>query len=85
MAGVALETQILELRRQVSRQYYRTDVLIELHARLRLKTQQLAAPGRLIETIRETGSLLKTPRAAASHPRQRLPLLRWQQPATNVR
>lgn len=47
MAGVALEKRTLELRRAVSRQYYQTDLLIELHVRLRLKTQQLTAPSQL--------------------------------------
>ncbi len=47
MAGVMLEKQILDLRRAVSRQYYQTDLLIELHVKLRLETQQLTSPSQL--------------------------------------
>lgn len=44
--GIRIEHETLRLRRAVSRQYYHTDLLLELHAQLRLKTQQLTAPGR---------------------------------------
>ncbi|MEZ6062544.1 MAG: hypothetical protein R3C19_19550 [Planctomycetaceae bacterium] len=47
MIGVALERQSLRLRRSVSRQYYQTDLLLELHARRRLRIQQLTAPAQL--------------------------------------
>jgi hypothetical protein len=50
MAGVMLEKQTLDLRRAVSRQYYQTDLLIELHVKLRLETQQLTAPSQLAAT-----------------------------------
>jgi hypothetical protein len=56
LAGVALEKENLELRRSVSRQHYRMDVLDEAQARLRLRTQELGAPARLIERI-ENGTL----------------------------
>ncbi len=41
MAGVWLEKQTLELRRDVSVQHYQTDVLIEWIVRKRLETQAL--------------------------------------------
>jgi hypothetical protein len=47
MAGIALEKRSLELRRSLARQQYRLEVLEDLHARLRLKTQELGAPGRI--------------------------------------
>ena len=53
MCGVLLEKRTLDLRRDVTRQYYRTDVLLESYARLRLRTQQLAAPTRVIESIED--------------------------------
>lgn len=42
--GIRLEYETLRLRRTVSRQYYHTDLLLELHAQLRLTTQRLTAP-----------------------------------------
>ena len=53
MCGVLLEKRTLNLRRDVTRQYYRTDMLLESYARLRLRTQQLAAPTRVIESIED--------------------------------
>lgn len=53
MTGVLLEKRTLDLRREITRQYYRTDVLLESYARLRLRTQQLAAPIRVIESIED--------------------------------
>lgn len=44
MAGVWLEKQTLELRRDVSVQHYQTDVLIEWIVRKRLETQALPVP-----------------------------------------
>ncbi len=53
LAGVALEKRNLELRRAVSRQTFRMDVLQEQHAAGRLRTQQLGAPERLIKALEE--------------------------------
>ena len=83
MAGVAIEKRTLKLRREVSRQYYRTEVLLERHATLRLRTQQLASPVRVVETI-EQNNLMQLPAEAASAPEADLPsmpLLRWQRAA----
>lgn len=49
MTSVMIEKRTLELRRQISRQYYHTDLLIELQVRLRLETQTLTAPAQLAE------------------------------------
>jgi hypothetical protein len=59
VVGIAIEKRCLELRRAVSRQYYRRDALSDQFARLRLETQQLGAPGRLFENL-ETGSTALT-------------------------
>lgn len=40
LAGVALEKKNLELRREISRQRYRAEVLRELHTAERLRTQE---------------------------------------------
>jgi hypothetical protein len=83
VVGVAVEKAVLELRRDVSRQHYRLDVLHEEHARLRLRTQQLGAPRRIIDSIDDGEIPLKRPKdrdAATPAPTAR-PLLRWQAPA----
>ena len=78
LGGVALEKENLRLRREVSRQHYRLDVLRNEQARLRLRTQELGAPTRLIDSI-ESGKLnLKHPDSPRESQPRRLPLLRWQ-------
>jgi len=56
LAGIALEKQNLAIRRAISRQQYQMDILLESYARLRLKTQQMGDPRRLLEAI-ESGKL----------------------------
>jgi len=51
LAGTALEKRNLELRRVVSRQHYRLEILLEQHASNRVLAQQLGAPHRLIDKI----------------------------------
>lgn len=51
VAGIAIEKRCLTLRRALTREHYRYEVLCELAARQRLQTQQLGAPGRLYEAI----------------------------------
>src|SRR5215510_15111729 len=53
LAGTALEKRNLELRRIVSRQQYRLEILLEKHAANRVLAQQLGAPSRLIDKIEE--------------------------------
>ncbi|MEZ6132174.1 MAG: hypothetical protein R3C59_26235 [Planctomycetaceae bacterium] len=47
MVGIGLEKQTLEMKRAVSRQYFQRDVLLEMHAKLRLRVQELTAPSQL--------------------------------------
>ena len=47
MVGIGLEKQTLQMKRAVSRQYFQKDLLLEMHARLRLSIQQLTAPSQL--------------------------------------
>ncbi|QDT48135.1 hypothetical protein Pan258_21750 [Symmachiella dynata] len=56
LAGIRLEKENLELRRAVSLQHYRLEVLERRHALHRLKVQQLGAPARMIESL-ESGEL----------------------------
>lgn len=78
VAGIALEKQCLELRREVSRQHYRMDVLWKEHATLRWRTQELGAPVRLIGPL-ESGALdVSQPEQPVNAEPRRIPLLRWQ-------
>ena len=56
LLGIYVEKQNLTLRREISRQHYRMDVLQEEYARLRLRSQQLAAIERLFATVEDEGS-----------------------------
>ncbi len=77
LAGVALEKRSLELRREISRQHFRENVLRENHARLRLRTQELGAPSRLVDAMEE-GELLLEPRPDAERTGEpAAPLLFW--------
>jgi hypothetical protein len=51
LAGTALEKRNLELRRSVSHQQYRLDVLLQQYAAHRVQAQQLGAPIRTIEQV----------------------------------
>ena len=51
LAGTTLEKRNLELRRVVSRQQYRLEILLEQHASNRVLAQQLGAPNRLVDKI----------------------------------
>jgi hypothetical protein len=51
LAGVAIEKQCLALRRAVIRQQYRHEALCDASARLRLATEKLGAPDRLLQAL----------------------------------
>lgn len=92
LVGIAIEKQNLERRREISRQHYRMDVLKDEHARLRLRTQKLAAMERLVETIEKKGSELKSPEKpvpvppkADEGPQRRPPLLFFERPVRDPR
>jgi hypothetical protein len=51
LAGTMLEKRNLELRRAVSRQRYRLDILEERYAAQRVEAQRLGAPARLIDQL----------------------------------
>ncbi|REJ84431.1 MAG: hypothetical protein DWQ34_19875 [Planctomycetota bacterium] len=56
LLGIAIEKRNLALRRSISLQDYRREQLLEQRARLRLETEQLGAPGRLLDEV-EAGRL----------------------------
>jgi hypothetical protein len=92
LVGIAIEKRSLDLRRDLSRQHYQMDVLRDQHARLRLKSQELAGIERLFETVEQAGSGLtlpqKPPEAAStskSAERRPVPLLFWRQPLDDPR
>jgi hypothetical protein len=51
VAGIAIEKRCLALRRALTREHYRYEVMRDLYARQRLQTQQLGAPARLFEAL----------------------------------
>ncbi|MFQ5734301.1 MAG: hypothetical protein ACE5KM_20375 [Planctomycetaceae bacterium] len=61
LAGVAVEKATLSTRRDISRQHYQLDALREERARLRLRTQKLGAPARLLRDVEEGRIDLKRP------------------------
>ena len=96
MVGIGLEKQTLEMKRAVSRQYFQKDLLLELHAKQRLRIQQLTAPSQLSDLqnhstmpadresypdVKNSEAGLRSHRHSA---RPRLPLLRWEHPVRNT-
>src|SRR5262249_15197663 len=51
LAGTALEKRNLALKRAVSRQHSRLEILLEQHASNRVLAQQLGAPARLVDEL----------------------------------
>jgi hypothetical protein len=51
VSGIAIEKRCLMLRRALSRERYRYEVVRDLYARQRLLTEQLGAPARLFEAL----------------------------------
>ena len=49
--GITLEKQILERKREQTLQVYRLAQLEEKYARLKLRSQELGAPSRLLESL----------------------------------
>ena len=85
LTGTALETQNLAMKRALSQQQYRLDVLVETQTALRLETQRLGAPAKLLESLqRGDGDLERGARPQRTDRRQS-PLLNWTiSPVTSV-
>ncbi len=56
LTGTAIEKQILQLKRAITHQQYRLDVLLDSHVRLRLEAQRLGTPASLLGPL-ERGEL----------------------------
>lgn len=54
LVGIAMDKQVLALKRAISLQHYQLDILREQEARLRLDVQRLEAPLRLQQLSRST-------------------------------
>lgn len=89
MVGIVLEKQTLEMNRAVSRQYFQLDLMLEMHAKLRLSIQELTAPALLADLSPEDFTrqrqprfdrIVPTPTAAETSSTPALPLMRWQLP-----
>lgn len=80
LAGIALEKRNLELRRSISRQHFQMDVLYNAHSRLRLKTQELGAPVRLLEPFEDGRLQLQQAEQPSQSERSDFPVLRWRRP-----
>jgi hypothetical protein len=74
LGGIAVEKRNLDLRRAASHQHFRQDVLLEEHAKYRLKAQQLGAPGQLIDDLHEA-------EMGRPHGRPPVPPIRFVNPA----
>lgn len=76
LLGIALEKQNLAMKRAISLQHYRLEILREKRSRLVLKTHQLGAIPRLAAASEEpaaNGSSPSDPPVSPKHP----PLLEW--------
>lgn len=85
LAGIAIEKRSLELRRDVSRQQYQLDILRDTQARLRLRTQELGAPTRLLESIDRGQLTVEPPEGPMVELEPAAPLLRWQRAGRDPR
>lgn len=84
LCGTALETQNLALKRSLSQQQYRMDVLLESQARLRLETQRLGAPAKLLESLQQKDAELYRPPKPQRADQRKAPLLNWSSPSNRM-
>ncbi|WP_166831613.1 hypothetical protein [Thalassoroseus pseudoceratinae] len=77
LIGVGLEKANLSLHREISRQHYRTDILREDYARLRLKSQELGAPTNMLEDLESGRIPVRAPERVANGGPRKMPLLEW--------
>lgn len=81
LAGTALETQNLSLKRSISRQQYRLEVLLESQTSLRLESQRLGAPAKLLDAMDRGDAALSRPAKPQRADVRRSPLLNWNGPS----
>ena len=89
MVGIVLEKQTLAMNRAVSRQFFQLDLMLEMHAKLRLSIQEQTAPALLADLKPEDFTQQRRPRfdrvteqesGVPTPPSSALPLMRWQLP-----
>lgn len=56
VTGIAIDKSTMDVRRDITQQHFRMEVLRDEQGKLRLQTQQLRSPKRMIESI-EAGDL----------------------------
>lgn len=81
LIGAMLETQNLALKRSLSQQQYRMEVLQETQVRLRLESQRLGTPARLFEALQQADAELHRPPKPQRADQRRAPLLNWNSPS----
>ncbi|MBI1347755.1 hypothetical protein GC163_15885 [bacterium] len=82
LCGTALDKEAFALRRRVSQQQYRLEMLTERHARMRAQAQRLGTPVRWLNDLdRHRGPMGRIAQPPASRT-ARTPLLNWTAPAT---
>ena len=74
LLGIAIEKQNLEMRRELSRQHYQMDVLLDEHAKLRFRTQELAAVEGLFDSVEGHDVDLKRPPRRSTLPKREKPI-----------
>ena len=82
LAGTALETRNLALKRSLSQQQYRMAELMEKQVALRLESQRLGTPAKLLEALERGDASLYRPPKPQRIDERRAPLLNWN-PAEN--
>jgi hypothetical protein len=81
LTGTALETQNLSLKRSLSQQQYRMEVLLDIQTKLRLETQRLGAPSKLFDSLEQGDAALYRPAKPQRSDQRRAPLLNWTAPS----
>jgi hypothetical protein len=67
----------LSLKRAISQQQYRLDVLLESQVALKLEAQRLGTPARLFEALERGDAKLQRPDKPQRSDLRRAPLLNW--------
>lgn len=77
LAGTAIESNSLDLRRTISLQRYQREVLVEQQAQLRVAAQRAGAPAQLIEPLEQGRLQLLPPESPQRKTQRTAPLLNW--------
>ena len=75
LAGISLEKENLNLRRDISQQNYRMNALRDIHTQIRLQSAQLGALPRLLKSVESKPKPVEEPETKSVHEQSRIPLL----------